>query len=61
VRLFHLALANLEPYRPVHLQLDLEVVHRLCVELVEAITSADFKKNPWNPAAAPELHLLPAL
>ncbi|HEX8311818.1 MAG TPA: DUF309 domain-containing protein [Chthoniobacteraceae bacterium] len=60
VRLFHLALANLESYRPIHLQLDLEVVHRLCVEFVEAILSADFQRNPWSPATAPELHLLPA-
>ena len=59
VRLFGLGLANLAPYRPIHLLLDLDAVHELCTGLCESIAASDFRRNPWRPESAPQLHLLP--
>ena len=60
VRLFHLAMANLDPYAPRHWQLDVAALVRLCRELAAEIVASDFTRNPWHPARAPQLHLLPA-
>jgi predicted metal-dependent hydrolase len=60
VRLFHLALANLEPYAPRHLQLDVAQVCALCRHVAAQVAAADFQRNPWHPAHPPQLHLLPA-
>ena len=58
-RLFHLAIANLDPYAPRHWQLDVAALVRLCRELAAEIVASDFTRNPWQPARAPQLHLLP--
>jgi hypothetical protein len=60
VRLFHLALANLAPFAPAHLRLDVAEVCQLCRRVAAAVEAADFQSNPWDPARAPQLHLLPA-
>jgi hypothetical protein len=57
VRLFRLALANLEPYRPRHLRLDLEALCALCTGVISEITASDFTRNPWRPERAPQLSL----
>ena len=51
-RLFLLAVKRLEPYRPVHLGLDVEAVVRLCLR-----TAADCAQHPWHPTRAPQLRL----
>ena len=60
VRLFHLALANLDGYGPIYLQLDLLSLAELCRARVGEIVSSDFQLNPWSPDRAPHLTLLPA-
>jgi predicted metal-dependent hydrolase len=59
VRLFQLAVKNLTPYAPKHLQLDVAALLRLCQRQVHAIEAGDFERNPWRPDHAPQLHLLP--
>jgi len=56
VRLFHLAARNLEPYRPLHLQLNVEGVWKLSTTMAEQIIDGGFA-NPWSPASAPILSL----
>jgi len=56
-RLFKLAQANLEPFLPVFLDLNVHRVLELCSENMLAIEQADFKANPWSPIAAPTLDL----
>ena len=60
-RLFALAARNLEPYRPVHLFLNVDAVWDLCTRTAREIEARDFKVNPWTPASAPQLDLLPRL
>ena len=60
VRLFELAMKNLAPYGPRHLQLDVAGVLHLCQGQVDAIVASGFERNPWQPANAPQLRLLPA-
>jgi predicted metal-dependent hydrolase len=57
VRLFRLALANLQTYRPRHLRLDVDALCRLCETLTTAIAASDFHQNPWQPERAPQLRL----
>jgi predicted metal-dependent hydrolase len=57
VRLFHLAMRNLERYRPHHLGLDVDRVYQLCEEQVQEIVESGFVKNPWHPHRAPILVL----
>jgi len=59
VRLFHLAAANLTPYAPYHLQLDVAALCALGQQHANAITRSDFTLNPWQPATAPQLRLTP--
>ena len=56
-RLFKLAMQNLEGYRPQHMHLDVEAIHRLCAEYVEEIIGSDFQHNPLQPAHPPRLAL----
>jgi hypothetical protein len=56
VRLFRLALANLEPFRPRHLRLNVNAVCGMCRDYAEEIAASDFTRNPW-PARAPHLDL----
>ena len=60
VRLFQLGVQNLAPYGPRHLQLDVEALCRMCEQRVADIIASEYRSNPWHPASAPELHLLPA-
>ncbi|MBE7211512.1 MAG: DUF309 domain-containing protein [Gluconacetobacter diazotrophicus] len=55
VRLFALATANLTPYGPHHLDLNVDAVLALCAAQVAAIVGADFARNPWSPQAAPRI------
>lgn len=57
VRLFGLAIANLEPYAPVHLQLDVAALLTLCRQRAAEIAASDFTRNPWSPDTAPMLAL----
>ena len=59
VRLFRLAAANLAPYLPRHLQLDVAAICALGRQHADAIVHSDFALNPWQPATAPQLHLTP--
>ncbi len=56
-RLFHLGLTNLAPFAPRHHGLDLIALHHLCARICDAIRSADFQINPWNPRALPQIEL----
>jgi predicted metal-dependent hydrolase len=58
-RLFKLAHTNLEPFFPTFLDLDIRSVLDLCAKNMLAIERAEFKRNPWNPGAAPTLGLNP--
>jgi hypothetical protein len=60
VRLFELGMKNLAPYGPVHLHLDVAALLRMITDMVSQIVTSDFGRNPWQPAHAPELHLIPA-
>ena len=55
VRLFELAAANLAPYAPRHLALDVAAVRGLCAQQAAAIAATDFTRNPWSPGRAPQL------
>ena len=56
-RLFKLAMHNLESYRPRHMQLDVEALHRACARNAEEITASDFQHNPLQPSHPPKLSL----
>ena len=60
VRLFLLALTNLEPYSPLHHCLDVEEVCRLCRRYMDELAAAHFERNPWSPERAPQIQLLTA-
>jgi predicted metal-dependent hydrolase len=60
VRLFDLAIANLEPFAPTHLHLDVAQLCRLCRQIAEEVTASEFQRNPWQPEHAPQLRLEPA-
>jgi hypothetical protein len=57
VRLFHLSLTNLHPFRPRHMQLDVDALCDTCARLAAEVTANDFSRNPWHPARPPQLHL----
>ena len=57
-RLFDLARANLAPYEPVHLALDVIALRALCAARRDEIVAANFRRNPWSPALTPKLTLL---
>ena len=55
VRLFELARANLAPYEPRHLSLDVAAARALCAQQAALIAGTDFTRNPWSPDRAPRL------
>lgn len=57
VRLFRLGAANMQPYGPTYLSLDVSAVCRMCHQYAEEIVACDFTRNPWSPDTAPTLHL----
>jgi len=57
VRLFELATANLQPFRPNHLHLDVDQLIALADRHVAAIVTSDYTRNPWHPDDAPKLTL----
>jgi hypothetical protein len=57
-RLFKLSSAQLAPYPPEHLQLDVERLRNLATRLAQSIEDSQFTINPWTPADPPELALL---
>jgi hypothetical protein len=57
VRLFLLGTANIEPYGPIHLHLDVAALCENCRGWVESIESAGYTRNPWTPEKAPTLNL----
>lgn len=56
-RLFDLAIANLAPYAPRHLRLDITSVLDLAGRHCRAIRESDYTTNPWSPRALPQLIL----
>lgn len=60
VRLFRLAIKNLQPYAPRYLQLDVAALIQLCEREIAEILAHDYGRNPWHPTQAPQLELLPA-
>ena len=54
-RLFQLAAANLAPFRPRHLRLDVRAVCALCDAHIAAIEASAFARNPWNPGNGPRI------
>ncbi len=57
VRLFHLAIANLEPFAPVRMQLDVGQLCQLCRRVAAEAAHLEYQRNPWDPAHAPQLRL----
>jgi len=57
VRLFRLARANLEPYGPRHMDLDVTETCALCDAMASRIVEDGFARNPWSPETAPHLVL----
>ena len=58
-RLLVRGLANVEPFGPVHLRLDVAALHVLCARHFEEIEAGAFTLNPWHPAHLPQIALLP--
>jgi predicted metal-dependent hydrolase len=58
MRLFELALRNLEDLPNEFQALDLARFRELLTRYREEIVAADFRRNPWSPATAPRLNLL---
>ncbi len=56
-RLFLLAKANLAPYGPSYLGLNLEQVLSLCRQMIGRLEQSEFAENPWTPETAPSLSL----
>lgn len=59
VRLFQLALANLESYGPRHLSLDVASLCETARQWVARVEAGGFQRNPWSPEAAPQITLIP--
>lgn len=57
-RLFKLAMHNLENYRPLHMQLDVEALCQLCAKHAGEIIHSDFQHNPLRPSHPPKLVLI---
>ncbi len=58
-RLLRTAMRNLDAFRPLHLRLDVEALHRFCGAIADEIVADDFRCNPWNPGRAPRIDLIP--
>jgi hypothetical protein len=59
-RLFKLARANLEPFSPRFLELDVRSVLELCSRNILEIERTEFRHNPWTPGVAPKLAIVSA-
>jgi predicted metal-dependent hydrolase len=57
VRLFLLALQNIEPYGRTHLRLDVAAASALCRAWIAQIEAGGYEHNPWRPDRAPSLKL----
>lgn len=58
VRLFHLGTSNLDPYRPRHMQLDVDALCAACARLAAEIAASGFTHNPWHPSRSLQLDLI---
>ena len=58
MRLFELALRNLEGLSNEFQALDLVQFRKILLRYRDAIITVDFTKNPWSPETAPQLELL---
>ena len=58
MRLFELALRNLEGLANEFQALDLVQFRKILLRYRDAIIAVDFTKNPWSPETAPQLELL---
>ncbi len=54
-RLFDLAAANISPYAPRHLYLDVSAVLALATETAAHLRRSDFTVNPWSPDKLPQI------
>jgi len=54
-RLLALGIANITPYGPAHLGLDVDAVISLCSSTIDDLTEGQFQINPWRPETAPIL------
>ena len=58
VRLFRLALKNLEPFGERQHALELTAFREMLSRYERAIADSDSKMNPWTPGSAPQVSLL---
>lgn len=58
VRLFRLALKNLEPFGARRHALELTAFREMLSRYERAIAASDHKRNPWTPETAPTVSLL---
>ncbi len=56
-RLLTMAEANLAPYGPRHLRLDVAELCAMAARLRAEIEAGDFLRNPWSPETAPRVEL----
>lgn len=54
-RLFDLATANLSPFAPHHLHLEVNAVLALAEETASHLRRSDFTVNPWSPDRPPQI------
>lgn len=57
VRLFDLGVKNIAPFAPRHMALDVASLVARCEDLARGIEASGFTRNPWSPAALPQLSL----
>ena len=57
-RLLLLCRNNLRVYPHIHEQLDLRTVRALCHHYADELQKGRFRRNPWSPVSAPQIHLL---
>ena len=57
VRLFRMALKNLEPYPNPYMGLDLDQVREIACAMIARIEGNQFTINPWTPESRPQLVL----
>ena len=56
-RLLALAIANLSPYCPQHMALDVAAVCEFAREWLREVEQGNFTENPWRPDVLPEILL----
>ena len=60
VRLFRLAETNLAPYGPIRHRFDVAAFLEMLRRQVDSILASGHRENPWSPATAPRIELVPA-